>query len=47
MAKINHNNTYDTIDRVIENAKNKQTIHLYAEDETLKGDSLCINGKKL
>lgn len=47
MAKINHNNTYDTIDRVIENAKNKQTIHLYAEDEVLNGDSLCINGKKL
>lgn len=47
MAKINHNNVFDTIDGVIENAKNKQAVHLYAEGDSLKGDALVISGKKV
>lgn len=47
MAKINHNNVFETIDKVIENAKSKKAIHLYAEDYTLKGDAVIINKQKL
>lgn len=47
MAKINHNDPFATINNVIENAKIKQAIHLYAEGEFLTGDSVTINGKKL
>jgi len=47
MAKINHNNVFDTIDSVIENAKNAKSIHLYASGDSLKGDALMIDGKKL
>ncbi|WP_430613194.1 aminotransferase class I/II-fold pyridoxal phosphate-dependent enzyme [Flavobacterium sp. JP2137] len=47
MAKINHNNAFETIDKVIENAKKQNTIHLYAQDKALNGSSLLINGNKL
>ena len=47
MAKINHNNVFDTIDGVIENAKNAKSIHLYAADQSFKGDALTIDGKKV
>ena len=47
MAKINHNNVYDTIDRVIENAKLQRSIHLYAEGSFLTGSHLVIRGKQL
>ncbi len=47
MAKINHNNPFEMINKIIENAKNKQAIHLYAEGDSLKGDSLIIKGKKV
>ena len=47
MAKINHNNVFETIDRVIENAKQHRAIHLYAEGDVLKGDAVTIEGNKL
>lgn len=47
MAKINHNNVFDTIDGVIENAKSAKSIHLYAADKSFKGDALTIDGKKI
>ncbi|MBS7320947.1 MAG: aminotransferase class I/II, partial [Myroides sp.] len=47
MAKINHNNVFDTIDGVIENAKSAKSIHLYAADNSFKGDALTIDGKKV
>lgn len=46
MAKINHNNPFKTISDLIENAKEQHTVHLYAEDSFLNGNSLQIKGKK-
>lgn len=46
MAKINHNNAFKTISDLIENAKEQNTVHLYAEDTFLDGSSLLINGKR-
>ena len=46
MAQINHNNAFKTISDLIENAKEQNTLHLYAEDAFLTGSSLQINGKK-
>lgn len=45
MAKINHNNAFQTINGVIENAKNHNAIHHYANDASFSGASLNINGK--
>lgn len=47
MAKINHPNQYDTINSFIENAKIRNTVHLYAEGEELKGDAVTVRGRKL
>lgn len=47
MAKIKHNNFIDTVDEMLESAKNEGTIHLYAEDKILNGRTLQINGTTL
>ncbi|MEO9869573.1 aminotransferase class I/II-fold pyridoxal phosphate-dependent enzyme [Ekhidna sp.] len=46
MAKIIHNNILDTVDSVFSISKEKRSLHLHAEDETLDGRHLTINGKK-
>lgn len=43
MAKINHNNAFETINSFIENARNQNAVHLYAQDKVLTGKSLRIN----
>lgn len=47
MAKIRHNNILDTIDTVLSVSKKKGVIHLYAEDQTLNGQHLTINGQQV
>ncbi|WP_258105214.1 bifunctional aminotransferase class I/II-fold pyridoxal phosphate-dependent enzyme/GNAT family N-acetyltransferase [Marinoscillum sp. MHG1-6] len=47
MAKIIHNNILDTVDAVFTVSKNKGSLHLYAEDDTLDGRHLTINGRKV
>lgn len=47
MAKINHPNQYETINSFIESAKMRNTVHLYAEDEELRGNAVIIRGRKL
>lgn len=42
MAKINHNNAFETINSFIENARMQNAVHLYAQDEVLTGRSLKI-----
>lgn len=45
MAKINHNNAFETINSFIENARMQNAVHLYAQDEILTGRSLKIADK--
>lgn len=44
MAKIRHNNIIDTVNSVLTVSKKKGIIHLHAEDQTLNGHSLTLNG---
>lgn len=46
MAKINHNNAFETINNWIEQARESGAVHLYAQDKSLSGKELLINGKK-
>lgn len=46
MAKIRHNNIIDTVDEVFSLAKEKRSLHLYADDYRLDGRSLTINGNE-
>lgn len=43
MAKIKHNNFMDTIDEVINNAKEKGVVHLYASGNSLNGRTIEID----
>jgi len=45
MAKINHNNAFETINSFIENARIQNAVHLYAQDKQLTGKSLRINDR--
>ncbi|MEJ8803305.1 GNAT family N-acetyltransferase [Pontibacter sp. H249] len=47
MAKIRHNNILDTVDSVLSVSKKKGIIHLHAEDQTLSGQHLTLNGTKV
>ncbi|TXK52163.1 GNAT family N-acetyltransferase [Pontibacter qinzhouensis] len=47
MAKIRHNNMLDTVDSVLNVSKKKGIIHLHAEDETLNGKTLTLNGRQV
>ncbi|ESU28755.1 2-amino-3-ketobutyrate coenzyme A ligase [Flavobacterium limnosediminis JC2902] len=47
MAKIRHNNFFDTINESIAEAKKEGVLHLYSEDEHLTGNTIKINGKEL
>lgn len=47
MAKINHNNPFEMIDRVIENAKEQKVVHLYAQDEFSTGGIIKIFGRDM
>ncbi|MGF1635677.1 MAG: aminotransferase class I/II-fold pyridoxal phosphate-dependent enzyme [Cyclobacteriaceae bacterium] len=47
MAKIRHNDILDTVDSVLKISKERGAIHLYAEDNSLDGSSLTLNGKKV
>lgn len=47
MAKIRHNDFIDTVDKMLDRAKNERTIHLYAEDNVLQGRTVQVEGKKL
>ncbi|MER2997674.1 bifunctional aminotransferase class I/II-fold pyridoxal phosphate-dependent enzyme/GNAT family N-acetyltransferase [Pontibacter populi] len=47
MAKIRYNNIIDTVDSVLSVSKKKGIIHLHAEDESLTGESLTLNGQKV
>jgi len=46
MAKIRHNNIIDTVDEVFSLAKDKGSLHLYADDYQLDGRYLSFNGLK-
>lgn len=46
MAKIKHNNIIDTATEIFALARDKQVLHLYAEDEEMTGKHLTINGYK-
>lgn len=46
MAKIRHNNAIDTFVDIFTSAKNSGSLHLYAEDETINGRKLTINGSE-
>ncbi|MBD1395538.1 GNAT family N-acetyltransferase [Pontibacter sp. JH31] len=47
MAKIRHNNILDTVDSVLSVSKKKGIIHLHAEDQSLSGQHLTLNGRKV
>lgn len=47
MAKIKHNNFINTVNEVINNAKQQNIVHLYAEDKKLSGRKIQINGNNL
>jgi 7-keto-8-aminopelargonate synthetase-like enzyme len=47
MAKIRHNNILDTVDSVLSVSKRKGIIHLHAEDKSLNGEHLTLNGYKV
>jgi 7-keto-8-aminopelargonate synthetase-like enzyme len=47
MAKIRHNNILDTVDAVLSVSKKKGIIHLHAEDQTLSGQHITLNGNKV
>ena len=47
MAKIKHNNFFDTVDEVFTDAKKMGVLHLYTEDEALNGRMIKIKGKTL
>ena len=45
MAKIIHNNILDTVDSVFSVSKERGSLHLHVDDDTLDGRHLSINGK--
>ncbi|QNF35222.1 aminotransferase class I/II-fold pyridoxal phosphate-dependent enzyme [Adhaeribacter swui] len=47
MAKIRHNNIIDTVDSVLSVSKKKGIIHLHAQDQTLNGQVLTLNGHQV
>lgn len=47
MAKINHNNSLDTIDALFTEAKNKGIMHLVSDVLETQDYKLCINGTKM
>ncbi|WP_199789454.1 aminotransferase class I/II-fold pyridoxal phosphate-dependent enzyme [Sorangium cellulosum] len=47
MAKIKHNNFFDTVDEVISDARKMGVLHLYTEDEALTGRRVRIKGRDL
>ncbi len=47
MAKIIHNDSLDTIDSLLTVSKKKGSIHLHAEDESLSGGRMTINGQEV
>ena len=47
MAKIRHNNFIDTVDEMLNVAKEKGTIHLYAQGGGFDGRTIQIDGGKL
>src|SRR5688572_22151293 len=47
MAKIRHNNILDTVDSVLSVSKKKGIIHLHAQDHTLNGQRLTLNGQQV
>ena len=47
MAKIRHNNILDTVDSVLSVSKKKGIIHLHAQDQSLNGKSLTLNGRQV
>ncbi len=46
MAKIRHNNMMDTVDEIFSLARQKGSLHLYADDEQMDGRTLSFNGNK-
>lgn len=46
MAKINHNNSLDTIDELFTDAKNRGIMHLTTDIEKMSDRNLLINGKE-
>ena len=46
MAKIRHNNMVDTVDEIFSLAKQKGSLHLYADDEPTDGRTLSFKGQK-
>jgi 7-keto-8-aminopelargonate synthetase-like enzyme len=47
MAKINHNNSSDTLDELLTDAKNKGILHLYTDVDKTTERKLKIAGKEL
>nr|AYM52918.1 8-amino-7-oxononanoate synthase [Sorangium cellulosum] len=47
VAKIRHNNYFDTVDEVISDARKMGVLHLYTEDEALTGRRVRIKGRDL
>ncbi len=47
MAQIKHNDIVDTVHEVFTIAKNKGSLHLYAEDEVIDSGKLTFHGKKV
>lgn len=47
MAKINHNNSLDTIDELFTDAKNRGIMHLSTDLKKMSDKQLSINGKSL
>jgi 7-keto-8-aminopelargonate synthetase-like enzyme len=47
MAKINHNNSLDTIDELLTDAKNRGVIHLVTDIDKMSDRNLQILGKEL
>ncbi|MEM6816508.1 MAG: aminotransferase class I/II-fold pyridoxal phosphate-dependent enzyme [Bacteroidota bacterium] len=46
MAKIRHNNILDTVDGIFSLAKERGTLHLYADDGVMDGRTLTVRGKE-
>lgn len=46
-AKIKHNSFIDSIDEIIKNAKEKGVVHLYADNQILRGRKISINKQEL
>lgn len=47
MAKIKHNNILDTVDSVFSVARERGVLHLQAEDESLSGRTLTLQGREV